>query len=195
MALMHGRAMAGRMEPDNQNAVVRSDGLRAHFETHAPLLLRLISARMGSRSDAEDLIQELWIKLATLESGPIASPKAYLHRMALNMANDLVRERVRRRGRESAWSDVMVAEQESIAVDPAPSPERALIAKREMQQVAEALHSLPGRAHEAFCLHRIEGKSHAEISDLMGISRSAVEKHMANAMKHLLRALNAGDHA
>jgi RNA polymerase sigma factor (sigma-70 family) len=181
------------MEPQADPDLMHKGGLRAHFDACAPSLLRLISARMGSRSDAEDLIQELWLKLATLETGPIANPKAYLHRMALNMANDVVRARVRRRDREAAWSDLMVAEHDSFAVDPAPSPERTLIAKRELEQLTKALRTLPGRAQEAFRHHRIDGKSHCETAEAMGVSRSAVEKHMATAMKYLLRAMNVGD--
>ncbi len=138
-------------------------------------------------------MQELWVKLATLETGPIANSNAYLHRMALNMANDLVRAKVRRRGREAAWSHVMVAEQDSVAVDPAPSPERALIAKGSLEDVKNALQTLSERARVAFVYHRIEGKSHAETAEIMGISKSAVEKHMAAAMKHLLHAINMED--
>jgi DNA-directed RNA polymerase specialized sigma24 family protein len=37
--------------------------------------------------------------------------------------------------------------------------------------------------------------NHAETADAMGISKSAVEKHMANAMKYLLRAMSGGDQA
>jgi RNA polymerase sigma factor (sigma-70 family) len=181
------------MEPDLPPDASHSGGLRFHFDACAPSLLRLISARLGSRTDAEDLIQELWIKLETLETGPVAKPSAYLHRMALNLANDLVRTRVRRRGREAAWSDLMVAEHDSVAVDPAPSPERALIAKQELVQLSQAMRALPDRALEAFRHHRVDGLSHAETAAAMGISKSAVEKHMAYALKHLMRAMNGGD--
>jgi RNA polymerase sigma factor (sigma-70 family) len=190
---MPGNAMDVAMEPDIPPDTERHDGLRAHFDACAPSVLRLMSARLGSRTDAEDLMQELWIKLARLETGPIANPKAYLHRIALNMANDLVREQVRRRRRESAWSDVMVAEKDSVAVDPAPSPERALIAKREMEQLSQALQTVPTRSREAFLHHKVEGRSHAEVAHVMGISRSAVEKHMATAMKYLMRAMKVED--
>jgi RNA polymerase sigma factor (sigma-70 family) len=192
MALASVHAIAAVVESESPSDVARSDGLRAQFDACAPSLLRLISARMGSRTDAEDLMQELWIKLETLETGPIANPKAYLHRMALNMANDLVRARVRQRGREAAWSDLMVAEHDTVAIDPAPSPERAYFAKREMENLSQALRTLPDRAQQAFRHHRIEGLNHAETAEAMGISKSAVEKHMATAMKYLLRAMNGG---
>ncbi len=193
MTLTPVHAIANPMETESTSDVARSDGLRAYFDASAPPLLRLISARMGSRTDAEDLLQELWIKLETVETGPVANPKAYLHRMALNMANDLVRTRVRRRGREAAWSDLMVAEHDAVAIDPAPSPERAFFAKRELEQLSQALRTLPDRAQQAFRHHRIEGLNQAETAEAMGISKSAVEKHISNAMKYLLRAMNGGD--
>ncbi len=179
-------------EPEEQS---RPSGLRAHFEANSSSLLRLLSSRLGSRADAEDLLQALWIKLESADTGPIAHPTAYLHRMALNLANDLVRTRVRRRSREHAWSDLMVAEHGSVAVDPAPSPERALIAKCEIERLSSAIAALPDRAREAFRLHRIEGKSHAEVAETMGISKSAVEKHMANAMKNMMKAMSEEDQA
>lgn len=188
------------MESHEQPAAAASAGLKAHFDDCAASLLRLLSARLGNRTDAEDLLQELWLKLATTdarvaengsaENGEINNPRAYLHRMALNLANDLVRERIRRRGREAAYSDVMVAEEGVVAVDPGPSPEQALGDKIELARVREALRQLPARAGEVFRRHRIEGQSHTQVAEAMGISRSAVEKHMATAMKYLLRALN-----
>ncbi len=187
--------MTGGMDPDQSLAPPSVGGLHAHFEACAPSLQRLIAARLGSRTDAEDVVQDLWIKLSSLETGPIANPKAYLHRMALNMANDIVRARVRRRGREASWSDLMVAETDSVAIDPAPSPERALLAKRELEQVSQAIRSLPDRAREAFHYHRVDGLSHAEVAMTMGISKSAVEKHMATAMKSILRAIKVEERA
>lgn len=170
-------------------------GLQAHFGHCRPQLLRLLSARMGQKSDAEDLLQEMWLKLATLETGPVANPAAYLNRMALNMANDLVRARIRRRGRENAWSDLMIAAPDELAADPAPSPERCLLARSELERLSAAIRRLPGRAQEAFRRHRIDGESHAEVAEAMGISRSAVEKHMATAMKYLLQEMDSGESA
>ncbi len=183
-------AKAFPVEIETHSIAEKTGGLRSIFDVSRASLLRLLSARLGSPADAEDLLQELWIKLATLETGPIANPKAYLHRMALNLANDQVRARVRQRGRESAWSDLMVAGHDSVAIDPAPLPDRALIAKGELGRLSRAIQALPDRSQEAFRLHRIEGKGHAEVADSMGISKSAVEKHMATAMKHLVQAMD-----
>jgi RNA polymerase sigma factor (sigma-70 family) len=176
-----------------QDSEEKLGGLRSHYEMLQPKLRRLLTARLGSPADAEDLMQDLWIKLAQIPSGPVANPSAYLHKMALNLANDLVRSRMRQRGREAAWSDVMIAEPNSVAVDPSPSPETALAANMQLDLLMRAIRTLPERAQQVFRRHRIDGASHAEVAAEFGISKSAVEKNMATAMKHLMRAMSADE--
>jgi RNA polymerase sigma factor (sigma-70 family) len=168
-------------------------GLRAHFDGLAPSLRRFLVARLGNTVDAEDLIQELWIKLGETPSGPVANPRAYLYKMALNLGNDMVRSRMRQQKREAAWSDLMVAAADTQAVDPAASPERQLADRMELDQLLSAIRDLPERAQLVFRRHRIDGMSHAEVAAELGISKSAIEKNMATAMKHLIRAMQDGD--
>jgi RNA polymerase sigma factor (sigma-70 family) len=177
----------------DQDSEEQPAGLRSHYEMLQPKLRRLLTARLGSSADAEDLMQDLWIKLGQIPSGPVGNPSAYLHKMTLNLANDYVRSRMRQRGREAAWSDVMIAEPNSLAVDPSPSPEAALAAKSELDILLRAIRTLPERAQQVFRKHRIEGASHAEVAAEFGISKSAVEKNMATAMKHLMRAMQEDD--
>ncbi|WP_219893422.1 RNA polymerase sigma factor [Aquisediminimonas profunda] len=182
------RAMDGDLTQERH-----AEGLQAHFAEHSGSMRRMIAARLGSQDDADDLLQELWIRLADVHSGPVANPKAYLHKMALNLANDLVRERVRRRKRESSWSDHMIAEADTVAIDPSPSPERQLSDRMELAALLATIRSLPDKAQLVFRRHRIDGLSHGEVARELGISKSAVEKNMATAMKHLLRARREGE--
>jgi RNA polymerase sigma-70 factor (ECF subfamily) len=168
-------------------------GLRAHFDAHRGALRRMLAARLGSAEDADDLVQDLWIRLGSVESGPVANPRAYLHRMALNLANDLVRERVRRRRREEDWNGATVETTGGMALDQTPSPERQLADRQELDRMTQVVRSMPERAQQVFRLHRIEGMSHARVAEDMGISKSAVEKNMATAMKHLARHMILGD--
>ena len=145
-----------------------AEGLQAHFAEHSGSMRRMIAARLGSQDDADDLLQELWIRLADVHSGPVANPKAYLHKMALNLANDLVRERVRRRKRESSWSDHMIAEADTVAIDPSPSPERQLSDRMELAAMLATIRSLPDKAQLVFRRHRIDGLSHGEVARELG---------------------------
>lgn len=167
-------------------------GLRAQLEHIRPSLRRMLTARLSNAEDAEDILQDLWIKLGSLDSEPISNPSAYLHRMALNLSNDLVRQRTRRRSREADWTDTSVTTMDGMSVDDAPSPERQAADRQELARMTEAIRQMPDRAQQVFRRHRIDGLSHAEVASELGISKSAVEKNMATALKHLMRHLNFG---
>src|ERR1700712_840879 len=76
-------------------------GLLAIFQNLRPRLLRFLCARTGDAAEAEDVMQELWPKLAVLDTGPIASPEAYLHKMAANLVLDRARARASAQARAS----------------------------------------------------------------------------------------------
>lgn len=168
-------------------------GLRGYFTALRPRLLRFLAARLGNPADAEDILQDMWLKLDRLQSGPIASPDAYLHKMALNLANDLIRQRNRGSARDAAWLDASSGDGHAGEGDPAPSPEREVAGRQELQRLTVAIAALPERAREVFQRHRLHGESHGDVAAALGISKSAVEKHMATAMRHLLIAMNEGD--
>lgn len=172
-----------------RDADMAEGGLRVQLEQLRPSLRRMLTARLSSAEDAEDILQELWIKLGTLDSGPIGNPGAYLHRMALNLSNDLVRERTRRRTREADWTDTSITTVDGMSVDDAPSPERLAADRQELARMVDAIRLMPERAQQVFRRHRIDGLSHGEVAAELGISKSAVEKNMATALKHLMRRL------
>ena len=77
-----------------------NDGLEAVFMANRPALSRYIRARFRMDGEAEDILQDLWLKLSTLETGPVAEPLAYLYRMAENLTLDRRRSTIRRGIRE-----------------------------------------------------------------------------------------------
>ena len=81
----------------------KSRGLAGLFVLHRGELLRFLSARCGNRDEAEDLIQELWIKAESAASGPIANGRAYLFRMANNLFLDRRRAHQRTMARDRMW--------------------------------------------------------------------------------------------
>ena len=150
----------------------------------------MLTARTGNSFIAEDLLQTLWINLQTRDHGPVATPEAYLFRMAHNLATDHARAERQRLKREDQWMDAATVRIGETAHDEAPDSERILIARDELKRVRQALAEMPPRASQVFQLHRIDGKSHSEIATSLGISKSAVEKNMAVALKHLIRLLS-----
>lgn len=169
-------------------------GLAALYDQHRGELLRFLRARTGDPAEAEDVVQELWLRLRDVRPGPISNARAYLFQMANNLVLDRARERRRRSVRDRSWSEQSYplahgADGEIQAVDPGQTPEAELLQTEELRALESAIAGLPEGARRAFCLHRIHGLSHAEVATQLGISRSGVEKHIAVAMKHLRRAL------
>lgn len=161
------------------------------YGVHRDELLRFLLARTGTREDAEDLLQDLWIRARQQAGAPVANGRAYLYRMAQNLVIDRLRERQRRGRRERSWQDGRTTGGCDAAepVDPARPADEQLIEREEVALLASALATLPDGAGRVFELHKLKGLSHAQVAAALGISKSGVEKHMAVAMKYLRRAL------
>jgi RNA polymerase sigma-70 factor (ECF subfamily) len=169
----------------------RHQGLEALYRASRPELLRFLIARTGDLSEAEDILQELWIKLQQPSGGPIAHGRAYLYRMAQNIIVDRLRERHRRARRERVWHEEL-HERDAPGAEPADGSKNAedlLLEREEAALLATAVANLPEGARRVFELHKLQGLSHAEIAHQLSISRSGVEKHIAVAMKYLRRAM------
>lgn len=166
-------------------------GLAGLYRAHRSELLRFLVARIGDAAEAEDVVQEVWLKIASLQTGPVANGKSYLFRIAHNLVLDRVRERKRRAVREQNWSDTehgpLPASGE--VADSREDAMQEMEAREEAARLASAIANLPEGARNVLRLHKIDGLSHGEVAEKLGISKSGVEKHMAVAMKHLRRLL------
>jgi RNA polymerase sigma-70 factor (ECF subfamily) len=158
-------------------------GLEAVFMLHRAALLRFLVARGGS-VDAEDLLQELWVKAASASTGPIGEPVGYLYRMADNLMLDRRRSELRRARRDHQWTDASGGA--TMGVSDQPSAEQALIARERLRTVDRALTGLGERTATIFRRYRIEGISQRDIAAELGVSVSAVEKHLQKAYHALL---------
>jgi DNA-directed RNA polymerase specialized sigma24 family protein len=98
-------------------------GLHAVFVEMRPALIRRAAA-MGAGVDAEDVVQDVWLKLGSL-TGPIASPEAYLYRMIYTAVLDRRRGVRRAAARDASWA-APANEIDDRPIDP--EAERRLIA-------------------------------------------------------------------
>lgn len=134
--------------------------------------------RGRSEHDAEDLVQEAWVRLAQYEHGkPVVQPEAFLMRTALNLSIDT------HRLRQSRGTDVVL--EDVVLIDATPSAEATLLARERLQRLSDGLGRLPERTRGFFLAHRIEGKSYTEIAREHNLSVTAVEQHIAKAMLRL----------
>jgi len=176
---LSGRDYEGRANGRMGLDMVAS-GLSAVFLANHGPLLRFLRAR-GAGDDAEDVMQDLWLKLGRLEAdGPIADPRSYLFRMADNLMHDRVRAAMRRSSREQAWSETGY---DAAGRDEAPSAERTLAAQQRLRRVEFALATLGERTQMIFRRFRIDGIAQSRIAQEEGISVSAVEKHLQRAYR------------
>lgn len=152
-------------------------------------------------AEAEDVVQEIWLHVAEPLSGPVANPLAYLHRVGMNIVLDRARANGRRQRRDAGYVDATTSVTgaggrsgsglDGEAIDDSPSAFDAVVGRQRVAQLAAALSGPPEGAMRVFRRHRIDGVSHAEIAAELGITRSAVEKHIAVALRHLRKALDA----
>jgi RNA polymerase sigma factor (sigma-70 family) len=153
--------------------------LLASFQEHYAELLGFLARRLGNVEHATDVAQDTYLRLASLPEGEaIQEPRAFLFRVAGNLAID----RLRREGRLSA---LHVDESGTLEVcDPTASPETALLAGESLAQLDIALNQLPAKARLALLLNRLEGLTHAQIAAQLGVSESMVGKYIVQAMRH-----------
>ncbi len=136
-----------------------------------PALLRLVQRILGADGGAEDVIQSVWFKARGVDSAlPIDNPRAYLYRLASNLATDHGRERTRRAR--------LLAEQHLWGPDEALSAEEQAMAQDELQRVLDAAAHLPE-------LNRLQGLTQAEIARRQGVSVTTVENHVRAALRRL----------
>jgi RNA polymerase sigma-70 factor (ECF subfamily) len=128
--------------------------------------------------DADDLVQEAWVRLASYESEqPVERPEAFLMRTALNLSID------HHRARLSHGEEVLL--DEVVLLDTRPSVEATLLARERMARLSEGLGRLGDKTREIFLAHRVDGLTYQQIAQHHRLSVSTVEKHIAKATLRL----------
>ena len=153
-------------------------------------LVRYFAARTGSLAIAEDLAQELYLKIAGRDQEVTAeNPVALIYRIATNVMLDRARGETRAAARDAAWRRTAITTigGEDIS-DEAPADEAAA-ARQRLRQLVDAAAGLPPQMQRAFRLHKLEGLTHLETAVAMGISVKSVEKHISAALRALTAKL------
>ncbi|MBX7489848.1 RNA polymerase sigma factor [Qipengyuania sp. GH25] len=151
------------------------DGLQAVFLANRDGLLRFLQAR-GAREDADDILQDVWLKISRAPPGPVASPMSYLYRAANTMMIDRYRSNKQAKSREEKW--VEAGSGPVPGVSDSPSVERVIAGRQSALKVENMLASLPRRAVDIFRRNRIDGVSQRAIAEELGVSVSTVESDL-----------------
>ena len=140
-------------------------------------LLRRISRAVNDPQQAEDYLHSAFLRLEEYRAEhTVRNPEAFLMRAAVNLAVD---ESRRRRVRNEAGPSL--GEMFKLAED-RPLQNEVLAARERLRRVQACLDGLNPRTREIFLMHRLDGKKYRDIAAELGISVSAVEKHIAKAV-------------
>lgn len=168
-----------------------SEAFRALVERHSRAVYRLAYRMTGSAHDAEDVVQETFLKayrqLPRFESR--ANFSTWLHRIAVNCSIDLIRARPHR---EQGHGDTDL-EQFGAAVEntgaAGTSPERLMLSTEVQKRIDDAMAGLSRMERAAFMLRHFEGRSIDEISRSLGLKTNATKHSIFRAVRKMRVAL------
>lgn len=157
------------------------------FREHRGALIEYAAAIVGSRAQAEDLVQEAWFRLdAAVKRRVIREPLAYLYRIVRNLALD-GRSAALREGRVVTATDIADAATAQFA---GPTPEGIALYRDELRQLLQAMDELPERTRIAFQMHRLGGYKLREIAAHLDISLPLAHTLVVDGLEHCKQRLS-----
>ena len=157
----------------------RSDVVERLFTAHRTALLQYLTRLLHSSEDAEEIVQETYIRLLKLEDlGHLDSEvRRFLFRIATNLARDRFRQRKARAHDAHVPFDMLELEGSSEA------PEEIVDWDAGMVVLKQALLDLPPRHRQVFLLHVTENMSYRTIAKHLGVSTKTVERDLAMVLE------------
>ena len=154
----------------------------------APLMAFFLR-RLSDRAEAEDLVQEVFVRmLARGGAEEIRSADAFVFAIAGNLLRDRARLQATRSASAHDPLDPAADSPDDNLVEHS-TPDRVLLGRERLALVSRALAELAPRTRNIFVLYRMENMRRRDIAMLYGITVSAVEKHIAKALEHVMRRL------
>jgi RNA polymerase sigma-70 factor (ECF subfamily) len=160
----------------------------AMFEQLRPRLEAISFRIVGSRAEAEDIVQDCYLKWQAADQGLLAAPAAWLTTVVQNQSID----RLRKRARDAAAARTAM----ELAPDAPPTPPEEDLLRR--AEVGEALARLLARLSPserlAVVLHEVFECDHADIAAALGTKAVNARQHLARARRRLraLREVEVG---
>jgi RNA polymerase sigma-70 factor (ECF subfamily) len=140
-------------------------------------LIREVRQRTRGRADPEELLHAAYLRLLRYKAQhAVENIGAFLVRTAVNIGVDNYRH-------DRFIADV--APDQTGACENSPLQDEVLAARERLERVREGLSRLTPRTREIFLMHRLDDMKYREIAERLGISQSAVEKHIAKAAMFL----------
>lgn len=152
----------------------------AYAKEFKPALVAYFIRRCGSPDLTDDLVQDVFLRLLRRkQSGEIDRPAAYVMQTASSVWNDHLRAAHVRRSTDHDEFDDAHHSPEGF------SPERVYEGREAIERILDALTKLPERTQDIYILCRFDGYKRHEVAKRIGISVSAVDKHLMVATKRV----------
>ena len=158
------------------------------FLENSDFLKNFLKRFLSRAEDIEDLAQEAYLRTchAEQERG-VEQPKAYLFQVAKNLAlNELSRK-------SEQMTDYIEDRIAAVELNISDSVEEEVEAQQSINLYYEAVAALPKRCRRVFLMRKVNGMRHQDIADQMGITVSAVEKHLYNGTKSCRAYINQAE--
>lgn len=149
-------------------------------------LLRFFTLRTRSVGQAEDIVQDLYLKLQSSEPPPdLKSTDAWLYRLGVNIMLDRAKQQKRQVARDDSWGRLTAGPGAEPTAEEPPADE-AVASRQRLARLVAAVDELPPQVAAAFRLHKFDGLTHGQVAERLGVSRSAIEKYIMSALRTLM---------
>ncbi len=149
------------------------------FNEHCDLLLSVAYRVLGSVTDAEDAVQEAWLRWSGVDHSEIANPRAFLVRVTTRLAIDRLRHaKARRESYVGPWLPEPVLTTPDVAEDVA-------LAESISMAMLVVLETLSPLERAVFVLREAFGMPHSEIAEILGRKEEAVRQLARRARDHV----------
>jgi len=149
------------------------------FDEHRGLLISVAYRVLGSVSDAEDTVQETWLRWSNVDHSEVGDPRAFLVRVTTRLAIDRLR---RAKARRESYVGPWLPEPILTRQDPA---EDAAMAESVSMAMLVVLETLSPLERAVFVLREAFGMPHAEIGEVLGRKEEAVRQLARRARDHV----------
>ena len=178
------------MELYDRQCETREQALERLFGEHHTALRAFLRMRFGVRDEMEDIVQEVFIRLARLDNLPQRMPagdrsnRSYIFAVANNLIVDMERSKARQRNYLEKFQ-AHGREEDEVLDD---TPESITLAVEELEQFKKVILGLKPTWREAFILNRFKHKSYSETAIEMGVTVKQVERFIKNALVRVRKA-------
>lgn len=171
------------MDGDHQQELAHdaAPGLAARSITLRGALARYFQRRLPGANDIEDLVQDVFLRIVKRgDNADLDRYEGYVFETAASVLKDRYRRRKVRAADRHLPFDPDLHAQTSL------DPERTVLGQEALRSMTRVILQMPERTRTIFVLRRLEGLPHQEIARRLGLSLSAVEKHIQRAARHIL---------